>query len=90
MVGSVVQGVKITQNGITNMSTHITRYDNDSFNGYRVAAQKKGILIIKYFSSTKHGDDSARDMAEAYRDELMRCLAECRTVEDVLELRNTI
>ena len=72
------------------MSTHITRYENDSFHGYRVAAQKKGILIIKYFSTTKHGDTNAKSMAEAYRDELMRCLAECKTVEDVLELRNTI
>lgn len=87
---TVVSVVQITQNGITNMSTHITRYENDSFHGYRVAAQKKGILIIKYFSSTKLGDINAKRMAESYRDEVIQRLAECKSAEDVLELRSTI
>lgn len=69
------------------MTKYITPYDNDTFWGYRVSIQKKGIIITKYFSSTKLGDKEAKVMAIAYRDELLTALKSCKTAEDVLELR---
>lgn len=70
------------------MNKYITAYDNDTFYGYRVSIQKKGIVITKYFSSTKLGDKNAKNMAIAYRDNLLAALKSCQTSEEVLEVRN--
>lgn len=72
------------------MTTHITKYEHETFKGYRVAAQKYGILITKYFSYHKHGEVDAKKLAEEYRDDLMVGLSKCTSAQDVLDLRETM
>lgn len=72
------------------MTTHITKYEHKTFKGYRVAAQKYGILITKYFSYHKYGELGAKIFAAEYRDDLMAALDKCTSAQDVLNLRENM
>lgn len=66
------------------INKHIGEYDHETFCGFRVAIQKKGIAFVRYFSTKKMDRETALNEAIAYEAELMRDLSSCKTVDDVL------
>lgn len=67
---------------------HITNYETESYKGFRVAIQKKGILFVKYFSKLGRTDQEALNDAIAYEAALSTRLTTCSTVEDIIKLKN--
>ena len=65
---------------------HITEYKNETFKGFRVSIQKKGITFVKYFSLLKMDRETALKMAEEYEAELSKKLAPLQTLEEILEV----
>lgn len=66
------------------INKHITEYNNQTFSGFRVAVQRKGITFVKYFSFLKMDRETALDMAIMCESELMDKLHGCSTLDDVL------
>ena len=77
----------VDSEALKNMSKkHITEYKNETFKGFRVSIQKKGITFVKYFSLLKMDREVALQMAEEYEAELSKKLATCSTLEEILEV----
>lgn len=56
---------------------HLThfKYEDTSFEGWRVAVQRSGILFCRYFSTLEYGgEDAAREEAIRLRDALLEAL----------------
>ena len=69
---------------------HISEYSyekGNTFNGYRVSILKKGIQFCKYISGSKLGMESALKEAIRVEADLVEQLAECHTVDELLEFK---
>jgi hypothetical protein len=69
---------------------HISEYNygkGHSFNGYRVSILRKGIQFCKYISASKIGMEAALKEAIRVEADLSEQLAECLTVDELLEFK---
>lgn len=67
---------------------HITKYTYDggkSFNGYRVAIQKKGVVFCEYVPAKDCGWDKAEKKAIELEEYLAENLAACNSQDEAIQ-----